>query len=178
MWPWPRSSRCSRPCDSGMGEGHMQRNPALYWLLTFVTLAQFAFVWGFLMARDVNRISRDGNQNLRIHIAVFSVTYAIYWLGFLYVGPWSLETSEGFSHVEANNIWMMPLAIGMIAHFGWLLVFVAGRLRILNGAEEPKAKTVILLSLLWALSLPYLQRHLNKAVEARTSNWHSRPGSA
>jgi hypothetical protein len=148
--------------------GRMKRSPLLYWVLTCLTFAQFAFVWVFLMARDVNALTTGRRLRLRIHVAVFSAAYTIYWLGLLYVGFWSQQTSDEFQRVEAINVWIIPLAIGMMFYFGWLLVFLAKRMREMNSSAEPKTKTVLLLSLFWALSLPYLQKHLNKAVEVRT----------
>ncbi len=64
--------------------------------------------------------------------------------------------------------WMLPLALVLTIYFGWLLISVAKELRKLNSSDDPGPVAVILLSLFGALSLPQLQRHLNRAISIRT----------
>jgi len=35
----------------------MKRNPLLHWVIALATLGQYAFIWMFLLARDVNRLA-------------------------------------------------------------------------------------------------------------------------
>ena len=148
----------------------MRRNPFLHWLLTLVTFGQYGIVWTFLMARDVNRANSAMRLHLRTHVGVFSLAYAIYISGFLYLGPWSMRTTEGFQRLETVSGWMLPLAVGLTVYWGWLLVFIARALRSLNSSNKPATGTVVLLSFLWATSLPFLQKCLNEVIQSQSGN--------
>ncbi len=139
----------------------MRRDPFLHWLLVMGTLGQYAFLWGFRLARDVNQLSPAAQIPVRKHARIFAAGYVSYLLAAtaISVRLWR----EGPSAELDAAFWpVYLLGVGVLLYFIWLLARIAKELRRISHTTSPGAPAVILLSFLWMTSLPLLQGHVNK----------------
>jgi hypothetical protein len=106
----------------------MQRNPFLHWLLMMVTIGQYGLLWGFRLARDVNRLSPATPIPVQKHARVFAVGYVVYLAALivLSVRMWR----DGPSPTLDSIFWPVYfLGVALTSHFIWLLTRIAKQLR-------------------------------------------------
>jgi hypothetical protein len=141
----------------------MRRNPFLHWLLMIVTLGQYGFLWGFRLARDVNRLSPAAPIPVQKHARAFVIGYIGYFgaMTAISVLVWRVGPIPDLNSAFRP---LFFLGVALTVHFIWLLTRIAGQLRSISQSAAPRTSTVVLLSFLWMTSLPYLQSHANKNV--------------
>ena len=151
----------------------MRRDPFTHWLLTMVTFGQYAFLWGFRLAGDANALVGGGVFEVKKHARAFLIAYVIYILAFF--GFTTVAWNEpSISLLFDSVFWCVyAFAIGLTCYFLWVLVRVAQMLRKISGQDVPRSITVVLFFFLWALSLPLLQKHLNKLVKKEPNSERS-----
>jgi hypothetical protein len=142
----------------------MKRDPFLHWLLAFATFGQYAIVWTFLIARDVNDLRGTRRLNVPVHASACTVAYAGYFLGLLLAIGVSVRAPQQTNYLYGC---VLLLAFGLIAYVAWLLAFLSRELRDLNRSDSPDTFIVLLLSVLCAGGFPLLQKHLNTAIQTK-----------
>lgn len=143
----------------------MKRNPFLHWLLVFLTLGQYAFLWAFKLAADINKLNPATPIALKMQARISLFGYISYFallIGLSYGTPNEPNATEDLIFELAYRI-----AIGLLVLFYSLLVQIARRLREFTDSPSPRASIVIILTFLWFSSLPLLQRYVNRLVSRR-----------
>lgn len=137
-----------------------RRHPFLHWLLMMGTLGQYAFVWIFLLARDVNQLAGEERITVKRHAPIFGLFWSLYLFGFVAIALTPRETLVRSPSYVFNG--MMLLAAGLLGYFFWLLFAVAKELRGARIQGIPSNGALIGYSLLYMSSLPILQSRVNK----------------
>lgn len=128
-----------------------------------LTAGQYAFLWGFRLAREVGEMSPTPFIPVRAHARSFAIGYVLH-LGAT-VGLFRQAWSGGPQSVSHGLFWCgYLLGLALLVHFIWLLTQVAKRLRSLSGSASPETFQVVMLTLILSTSLPWLQSHVNKRV--------------
>jgi len=71
-----------------------------------------------------------------------------------------------FSLVDFGERALLVPAVGLTLYFVYVQCWIAQRIRTSSGTDAPHMAAVIVLSILWGLSLPYLQSHANRSSYA------------
>ena len=155
-----RSRRASpgsaRPLNCGVMRNELpQRNSPLLFGLTFLTAGFFAFVWVYLMNRDVRRIDSSHFPNLG-RISLIALFYAVALAAHAYV----IDAGLSFSVILAVRV---AIAMSWLA-LVWLFfggIVAVGRYVRTKGVQVPGSVALVALTFIFVFSLPLLQRALN-----------------
>ncbi|HEY4301372.1 MAG TPA: hypothetical protein VGM73_10885 [Candidatus Didemnitutus sp.] len=146
------------------------RNPLLGWLLIMATLGQYAFVWVFFLARDVNHAADEERVHVSKHACIFGCMWIIYAICMIAAAR---SPIEALAYAPAYVFpLVMLLTVSLLSYFFWLILAVAKEMRRTGITRVPSNGALIGYSLLYMTSLPLLQRRvngeLNKAAQARS----------
>jgi hypothetical protein len=148
-----------------------RRSSLLNYILALLTGGQFAFVWLFLMAFDVNKARNNYVPRLAAVCVAFIVLYVVY-LSLVGYSVYQIGTAstETYPSLSARTIPMAPLllmAIMLLACAVYLLVRIANFVRE-GGAAFPRNSVLVLLFFFYFASLPMLQNRLNAYNDKNT----------
>lgn len=152
-----------------------RRNPFIHWAIIIISFGQYAFFWPFLMARDINRISKKEVIPWPQIARRFVIVYCLYMTGF--VSSIFIFLSRLFpqSHFIPTTLYwaLFPLAIYLMIVFFKMLFSIRQQLLNLNKTTPPSSSLLIITTLVYMISVPLLQSSLNKTIDA----YHSGAGN-
>lgn len=159
-----------------MRQALQERNAVVYYVLTLVTALHFAFVWVYLMNRDIQRIDASHMPSLQRWGATCLVSYGVYWSAFIYLALGAFEAIERGRAGLPIPVWPSPpvFVVGMLAAILLLwflfrgLFAVVGYLRN-TGARLPRNWVLVLLTVAYGVTLLLVQRSLNDSTTSQRS---------
>lgn len=150
------------------------KNPILHWILIHLTLGQYAFLWGFLIARDLNQFLGEDRFKLKKRTKLFSILYAVYAIGFAsYFIVFINQVSGGSPKLSILYIAffiLLLVSLAILFIFLTLLIDVGKTLREIQKLDTPSTGSIVLLTFLYFISLPWFQSKLNKLVDSPKNN--------
>jgi hypothetical protein len=141
-----------------------RRSSFINYVLTLVTGGQFAFVWLFFMAFDVNRVKSNHVPRLTAMCIGFIILYVLY-MSLAGYNMYLIGTATAETYISLNAripFWpFLLMAIALFACSIYLLLRIADFAR-QNGVATPSNGVVVLLFFGYLISLPMLQNRLNR----------------
>ena len=162
-------SRISASLICGVMRSNLpQRNSPLFLALSFLTAGFFAPVWIYLMNRDVQKADEARFPTLG-PVGLVALLYPLAWVAHLYA------VTHGFSS-PMIFLSQVPFAITWLA-LVWITfggVVAVGNYVRREGGQVPGSIALVVLVFVFFVSLPLLQRALNRiargvSVEVRPS---------
>jgi hypothetical protein len=146
-----------------------RRSSLINYVLTLITGGQFAFVWLFFMAFDVNEVKQNHVPRLNAMCTGFIILYVLYLLLVGYnICLIGTATAESYSSLSTRIIPIWPLlimAVALLTCSIYLLLRIADFAR-QNGVSTLSNGVVVLLLFVYMISLPMLQNRLNRITGA------------
>ena len=135
-----------------------------FYILTLLTGGQFALIWLFLMASQVNNGNNSINSKLKHYAVIFFTLYIIY-LSLVFYGMYQFSQGHAGATILHNPIVfavLLTIAVGLLWYAGVLLFRIARYIRS-QTIELPGNAVLILLVFCYAAAFPLLQSRLNRA---------------
>jgi len=131
------------------------RGAPLYFALTFLTSGFFGLVWVYLMNRDIQGVSPSHTPNLR-RIALLAFFYPVSVTAYMYAD----------SHGASSVVLYAIRAVVLVSWVGVVWLLFGGLLSVARYLREQREQlpgnvALVVLTFVFFLSLPLLQRRLN-----------------
>lgn len=144
----------------------VKRNTTIYYILSLFTGGQFAFLWLFLMAKDVNSVKANYIPRLSLFGLSFMTLYITYMTMFVYLVSQFPRTTLPSRELTSYSYLpiMFLISVIMLIYAGYLVAKIAGFVRE-SGIPVMGNTGLILLFFVYLVSLPILQSKLNRVTE-------------
>lgn len=141
------------------------RSPWLLYAVTLASAGYFAFAWLVMLMRDINRIER--RIVFPTNVIAWGIGLSV--AGYLCIIFALLTLDPPPEWLIRLGLFAMILFVALCVVSILLLVFVARCIARASGVKfrYRDALIIIVLSLLWFLSFPIVQRRLNELIEGR-----------
>ncbi len=141
-----------------------KKNPILHWVIMMITFGQYAFIWAFLMARDVNELQGEEKIEIKKNAKIFVLLWSIYFIVFVYL---NLRYLTGIIPPAPLFFGEFTLGVVLLIFFIRVVLKVGSELRKMKEENIPSTENLIFLSLIYMISLPILQSKINKILKHR-----------
>ena len=144
----------------------MKIRTILFYLVTLITGGQFAVVWAFLMAQQVNAKQSGFIPHLWARTVIFSSMYFAFMvvIGDLVYLSYRGGVDGALPFAEEIYVALLIAALAILALFAQTICMVAGFVRA-KQVDIPANSVLLLLLLIYGSSMPLLQARLDAACE-------------
>ncbi len=144
-----------------------KRTSWLHWIIVLASLGQYAFLWAYLLFRDVSRLNGQPKEKTAKHGRNMAILYAIYICGFLTLQIGFMSEGSFQGTMKATYLFPLELAIGLtlFVYFLFLISRTSTMLQLVSNEEVPSSLVMTLCTFVYVISLPILQGKLNKTIK-------------